>query len=289
MLPGRARYGAALPGHLAERDWYRRTRVRIVTETAVGAVDPQADRTFRVGEIVTMHQRGNAGREVLRDCWWDSADIDGAHIIPAECAEIVEILQDEPPTWDEAALTAAQVTGLLAPHHPDAAAAAAAWESAGLHVSWCEIGDLAVRTPGPEYRLVGIVPGDYWKGGAFTKPYETVPAEGPGTLHLRRKLDRLPLEPVAAAVRVIDCAGLSERVGHLAADEDLIHNGVWERASDSDREETGPCEHWDYYAIWDAWNYSCHQFLASYGATWDPDPIRGEGTLTARRQGRRMG
>ena len=132
--------------------------------------------------------------------------------------------------------------------------------------------DLAVRTPGPEYRLVGIIPSDYWKGGAFTKPYETVPAEGPGTLHLRRKLDRLPLDPVAAAVRVIDCAGLSERVGHLAADEDLIHNGVWERASDSDREETGPCEHWDYYAIWDAWNYSCHQFLASYGATWDPDP-----------------
>jgi hypothetical protein len=111
------------------------------------------------------------------------------------------------------------------------------------------------------------------------KPYETVPAEGPGTLHLRRTLDRLP-GPVDAAVRVIDCANLSERVGHLAADDDLIHNGVWERASDSDREETGPCEHWDYYAIWDAWNYSCHQFLASYGATWDPDPHGGEGTLT---------
>jgi hypothetical protein len=61
----------------------------------------------------------------------------------------VEILQDEPPTWKEAALSAGQVTELLAPHHPGAAEAAAAWAVAGLHVSWYGLGDLALRTQGP--------------------------------------------------------------------------------------------------------------------------------------------
>jgi hypothetical protein len=32
-LPGGVRYGAALPGHLAERDWWRLARVRITRET----------------------------------------------------------------------------------------------------------------------------------------------------------------------------------------------------------------------------------------------------------------
>ncbi|MGH3194760.1 MAG: hypothetical protein ACRDNT_02260, partial [Streptosporangiaceae bacterium] len=36
----------------------------------------------------------------------------------------------------------------------------------------------------------------------------------------------------------------------------------------------------DYYAIGDAWNYSCHEFFDSQGAAWDPDALRGEGTLT---------
>ena len=59
-LPGGVRYGTALPGRLAERDWYTLARVRIVKETAVGAVDPRVDRTFLVGEELTMNQRGQA-------------------------------------------------------------------------------------------------------------------------------------------------------------------------------------------------------------------------------------
>jgi hypothetical protein len=148
VLPGRARYGAALPGHLAERDWYTEARVRIVTQHTAGAVDPPVDRTFTVGEVLKMHQSGRAGREIDRGAWWDSSDIDGAHIIPAGCAEIVEVLEDHPPAWTAAALTASQVTELLAPYHPGAAEAARAWLAAGLHVSYCH-GGLAIRTPRP--------------------------------------------------------------------------------------------------------------------------------------------
>jgi hypothetical protein len=200
-LPGHVRYGAALPGHLAERDWYTEARVRIVKETTVGAVDPRVDRTFRVGEIVTMNQSGHAGREVLRDTWWDSSDIDGAHIISADCAEIVEVLEDHPPTWAAAALTAEQVTELLAPHHPGAAEAARAWAAAGLHVSCCH-GGLAIRTPTPEYRTIGYIPRDYWDGNRFTKPYEAVPVADQSWRN--RKLDHLPLDPVTAAIRTAD-------------------------------------------------------------------------------------
>jgi hypothetical protein len=281
VLPGRARYGAALPGHLAERDWYRRARVRIVKETTVGAIDPMTERTFAVGEVVTMSQQGREGREIDRGSWWDSSDIDGAHIIDAGRAEIVEILEDHPPTWKEAALPADRVTELLSPHHPGAAEAAATWAGAGLHVSWYGRGDLAVRTPGPEYRLVGIIPSDYWKGGAFTRPYETVPVDEPGKSHLRRKLDALPLDPVASAIRVIDCGYLEERTGeYLEFDDDLICNGVWERASDQDREECGPCEHYDYQAIGYAWNDASATWLASHGADWTRSGPGTNGTLT---------
>ena len=95
-----------------------------------------------------MHQRGNVGREVLRDCWWDSGDVDGAHIIRADCAEVLEVLEDHPPTWDAAALTGGQITDLLAAHHPGAAEAAQAWIAAGPHVSYCH-GGLAIHTPRP--------------------------------------------------------------------------------------------------------------------------------------------
>ena len=165
-------------------------------ETAVGAVDPRVDRTFLVGEELTMNQRGQAGREVLRDCWRTSGDIDGAHIIDAGCAEIIEILEDHPPTWDAAALTAGQITDLLAPHHPGAAEAAAASINAGLLVAR-EPGGLAIRTPAPERRKVGYLRRDYWDGNRFTKPYEAVIDENREWLN--RTLDVLPPNPVAAA------------------------------------------------------------------------------------------
>ncbi|SCL21267.1 hypothetical protein [Micromonospora aurantiaca (nom. illeg.)] len=193
-LPGGIRYAAARPGHLAERYWWTLARVRIVRETTVGAVDPMVARTFRVGEELTMNQHGRAGDEVLRNCWWSSTDIDGAHIIDADCAEVIEVLEDIPPTWAAAALTVEQITDLLAPHHPGAAEAAAAWIAAGLHVSHAH-GALSIRTPGPEYREVGQVPRDYWNGNQFTKPYEVV--VDPERSWFNRKLDALPMDPVA--------------------------------------------------------------------------------------------
>jgi hypothetical protein len=200
-LPGGVRYGAALPGRLAERDWWRLARVRIIRETTVGAVDPRGSRTFRVGEEVTMNQRGRAGGEVLRDSWWSSTDIDGAHIIAADCAEIVEILEDIPPTWAEAALSAEQITALLAGHHDGAAAAAVAWIAAGLHVAHGH-GGLDIRTAAPQRRLVGQIRRDYWQGNQFVKPYEVVVAEGKEWNN--RRLDALPLDPVAATEHLDD-------------------------------------------------------------------------------------
>jgi hypothetical protein len=172
-LPGGVRYGAALPGHLAERDWWRLARVRITQETTSGSVDPWTDRTFRIGEILTMNQHGYAGREVLRDCWWTSTDIDGAHIIDADRAEIVEVLEDHPPTWQAAALNSEEIIDLLAPHHPGAAAAVQAWLAAGLHIAHSRTG-LTISTPAPQHRVVGCVPRDYWDDNRFTKPYEAV-------------------------------------------------------------------------------------------------------------------
>jgi hypothetical protein len=195
-LPGGVRYAAALPGHLAERSWWTLALVRIVRETTVGAISPMTQRTFRVGEELEMHQSGRAGAEVLRDCWWSSTDIDGAHIIKADCAEVIKVLEDFPPTWAAAALTADQIADLLAPHHPNAAEAATAWLAAGLHVSHTH-GGLAIRTPGPEYRTIGHVPRDYWNGNRFTKPYEAV--VDPERDWLNRRCDALPLDPVAAA------------------------------------------------------------------------------------------
>ena len=74
-----------------------------------------------------MSQGGRAGREVLRDTWWDSSDIDGAHIIRADCAEVVEVLEDHPPTFAAAALPHAQVLAVLGP-------GAEAWAAQGILV-----------------------------------------------------------------------------------------------------------------------------------------------------------
>jgi hypothetical protein len=144
-----------------------------------------------------MHQSGKAGQEIDRDVWWSSTDIDGAHIISAGCAEVLEVLEDRPPTWAEAALTAEQVTALLAPYHPGAAEAAAAWAAARLHVAH-EAGGLAIRTPGPEYRRLGRIGRDYWAGNVHSKPYSVVTG---GSEYSTREetLDSLPLDPVATA------------------------------------------------------------------------------------------
>lgn len=76
---------------IADRDWYVRARVRILADCRVCAVDPPTTRTFRAGDEVTLIRWGRAGRPVS-DKWWTCQDIDGAHIVPSEYAEILEVL-----------------------------------------------------------------------------------------------------------------------------------------------------------------------------------------------------
>ena len=79
---------------IAVRDWHTRAIVRVVTQSGSNSVDPQGTRIFRVGEEIEMVQWGNEGRPVLRDTWWDSFDIDGAHIIRASNVEVVKVLDE---------------------------------------------------------------------------------------------------------------------------------------------------------------------------------------------------
>lgn len=197
-LPGRSFYAQCRPGLLAERDWWTLAKVRITRETVVRAVDPPHTRTFKVGEIVTMNQRGRAGREVDRDVWWSSTDIDGAHIIGADCVAVVEVLENYPPTWAEAEMSVEQVTAMLAPHHAGAAEAAAAWASASLYVS-IEHGDLVIRSPGLG-RRIGQIGRDYWAGNTYSKPYEVIIKDAEDFYNRQtRRLDSLPLDPLAAS------------------------------------------------------------------------------------------
>ncbi len=82
---------------VASRDWHTRAIVRIVKATSTRSVDPWTERTFRVGQELEMVQWGNKGRPVKRDSWWDSYDIDGAHIVKAENVEVLEVLDETSP------------------------------------------------------------------------------------------------------------------------------------------------------------------------------------------------
>lgn len=78
---------------IAMRDWYTRARVRILETTMVGS--PEGGKhTFLKGYEQEMIQWGIAGREVRRDAWWTSFDIDGAYIIRADRVEVLEVLDE---------------------------------------------------------------------------------------------------------------------------------------------------------------------------------------------------
>ena len=96
----------------------------------------------------------------------------------------------------DAALTVEQVTEALAPHHPGAAEAAAAWARAGLVVAHTATA-LVVYTPAPDYIPTGQVPRDYWDGNRLTKPYEVIVDADRGWMNHR--LQALPLDPQAEA------------------------------------------------------------------------------------------
>jgi len=180
-LPDGVLYARARPGHLAERDWWTEARVRLLRRFDA------ADISFEIGQVFLMSQHGLAGAEVDRGSWW----IEG-HRVPAAAVKILEVLEDHPPTWQAATLTTERVTELLAPYHPGAERAAAAWTASGLHVVQARDG-LEIRTPGPEYRRVGRVGRDYWFGNVHSDPYQvTLPNDEV------RELAGLPLDPVAA-------------------------------------------------------------------------------------------
>ena len=145
------------------------------------------DVAFEAGQVYVMHQHGPAGAEVDRGSWWT-----GTERVPAAAVEVLEVLEDHPPTWHAAALTAERIVELLAPCHPRAEQAAAAWTASRLHIAQ-ERDGLVIRTPGPEYRRVGRIGRDYWFGNVHSDPYQvTLPGNEV------RELAGLPLDPLAA-------------------------------------------------------------------------------------------
>jgi hypothetical protein len=190
-------YALARPGILAEKSWYRKARVQITRQ--VQAHSPEGPpATFRAGEELEMVQWGRAGQSVDDEKWWTSTDLDGAKILDSKDLEVLEILEDRPPTWSRAALSVATVTRLLAPHHAGAAQAAQAWADAGLHVSRGPVA-LEIRTPAPKRRLIGQVKRDYWNQDRHTGRYEVVVHEGEYSYDTKTvKLEQLPLDPMAA-------------------------------------------------------------------------------------------
>jgi hypothetical protein len=195
---------------LAERDWYTRARIRIVRETTVNSTAFCVRRTCGVGEELTMYQAGRAGWQVDRGTWQISIDDERVIAVPAGCAEVIEVLEERPPTWEAAALTAEQVTALLATHHPGAAEAARAWAAAGLHVAR-EFAELVIRTPGPQYRRIGCIGIDLRRQrfnfedfnddhDRFSEPYQAIIQDSEYKYSRRTlRLDALPIDPVAAA------------------------------------------------------------------------------------------
>lgn len=81
----------------AEQDWHLRARVRILTDYTAAAVDPPEVRRFEAGDELVMLRWGRAG-QLVSDEWWTSADIDGAHIVPADHVQILDVIDEVSPT-----------------------------------------------------------------------------------------------------------------------------------------------------------------------------------------------
>jgi len=180
-LPGGVFYAQARPGHLAERDWWTEAQVRLLRRIDAAEI------SFEAGQVFVLNQHGPAGAEVDRS-WWSAE----AQRVPAAAVEVIEVLEDHPPTWLAAALTVDRIVELLEPYHPDAERAATAWIAQGLHVAQARDA-LVIRTPGPEYRGVGRIGRDYWFGNVHSDRYQATLPD-----NQLRELAELPLDPVAA-------------------------------------------------------------------------------------------
>lgn len=146
---------AQSPGpQVAERDWSTRARVRITALHEAGAPGAPHTRRFAPGEELEMVQWGRAGRDIDRDSWWTTTDIDAAFIVPAGHVEVLAVLHENPPTWAEAALPAGRVAELLGPD-------TASWAERGVIVveHWQHY---QVRTVDGE--LLGLVDRDHGTG-----------------------------------------------------------------------------------------------------------------------------
>ncbi|CAM5585282.1 hypothetical protein BOQ63_002285 (plasmid) [Streptomyces viridifaciens] len=83
---------------IAERNWWTQARARPLEEVDVQTVHPRRRRVFRLGEEEVMVQWGLAGHRVDRGTWWTSIDVNGAYIVMTPSVEVLEVLEDQPPT-----------------------------------------------------------------------------------------------------------------------------------------------------------------------------------------------
>lgn len=193
-------YRRARRGNLAQRHWGTTAKVRVLRDVKAGSAEGEP-RLFRKGEIVTMMQWGRAGHEVKRDAWWTSTDVEYGKMLAATDVEVVEVIEDYPPTWAEAKLDADAVTKLLnghagtARHIGGAKKVAQAWADAGLYVA-LERAGLVVHSPAPEYRRLGRVQRD--KDGRLGRPYEAIVKSHEFYEDAAFVGNDLPLDPVAA-------------------------------------------------------------------------------------------
>ncbi|MER5452822.1 hypothetical protein ABT052_43420 [Streptomyces sp. NPDC002766] len=88
------------PGGIAAHDWFVRARVRIREEHHANSLE-WVLRVFRAGEELAMMQWGWAGQEIDTDAWWTTNQyIPGAHVVPANKVEVMEILEERQPESD---------------------------------------------------------------------------------------------------------------------------------------------------------------------------------------------
>lgn len=204
-LPGPTRHALARPGHLAERGWWTLVRVRFLRDVTVSCPGDHTPRTYHAGETATMNQHGSAGREIDRDVWWPSTDIDYALIVPADAVEVLEVIEQTAPFWADAELTAEQAIEALAgvpgkgEQHtaalagvPGLAETVTGWARAGLVLAHTRAA-LVIYTPAPERRPVGAI----YQRLNGTWIYEAV--IDPDRTWRNRRLLELPADPVAAA------------------------------------------------------------------------------------------
>ncbi|GHE26006.1 hypothetical protein [Streptomyces hydrogenans] len=87
-------------GGVAERDWFVRARVRVRAEHHARSLEQEL-RVFRAGEVVEMVQWGRAGQEIDTGSWWTTNQyIPAAHIVPTDKVEVLEVLEEQRPTFE---------------------------------------------------------------------------------------------------------------------------------------------------------------------------------------------